>query len=62
MAEEKFPCLKRANELYHSTPRPVDLLDQLEALAEKTGSTTPEARMIGGLISAAMMDEANGHS
>lgn len=61
MAEEKFPYLKQATTLFHSRPRPSNLADQLEEIAQKAGGTTPEARMIGGLVSAAMMDEANGH-
>ncbi|WP_282806567.1 hypothetical protein [Hafnia alvei] len=59
MAEEKFPYLKQATALYHANPRPDNLLDALEALSDKAGGNTPEAHMIGGLISAAVMDDAN---
>ena len=61
MAEEKFPYLKQATLLFHSKPRPENLVDKLEEIAQQAGGTTPEARMIGGLISSAIMDEANGH-
>ena len=61
MAEEKFPFLKQATALFHSKPRPENLADKLEELAQKAGGTTPEARIIGGRVSAAWMDEMNGH-
>lgn len=56
MAEEKLPYLKRATELRNISPRPADLIDQLDQLAKQAGTTTPEARMIGMLISSAIMD------
>ncbi|WP_194206799.1 hypothetical protein [Superficieibacter sp. 1612_C1] len=61
MAEEKFPYLKQAHALFHTKPRPANLADKLEELAQKAGGTTVEARMIGSLVSAAWMDEMNGH-
>lgn len=61
MAEEELKYLKMAHNLYHSKPRPDDLVDQLDELARMAGGTTVEERMIGSLVSAATMDEANGH-
>ena len=56
MAEEKLPYLKRASELRNINPRPTDLLDQLDELARQAGTTTPEARMIGIMMSSVIMD------
>ena len=58
MNEEKFPYLKQATLLFHSKPRPEHLVDKLDEISQQAGGTTPEARMIGSLISAAIMDEA----
>lgn len=56
MAQEQLPYLKRASELRNINPRPADLLDQLDELAKQAGTTTPEARMIGILMSSVIMD------
>ncbi|WP_075182074.1 hypothetical protein [Pantoea sp. 1.19] len=56
MAEQKLPYLKRAAELRNIPPRPADLLAQLDELAQRTGATTPQARMIGITMSSVIMD------